>query len=140
MSIHSLLISIRPEHAKKIFTGEKTVELRRVRPKVSSGDTVLVYVSSPTKALIGGFEVDKVIESNPAGLWEQVNKNACLTEDEFCSYYAGTNKAFGIFIKQSWHFDTPLALSNLKEKWTNFHPPQSYRYISTHEADLLGVL
>ena len=57
-----LLLSIHPEHAKNIFDGIKTVELRRTRPRLSKCDQVLVYVSSPTKALVGAFEVKKVIE------------------------------------------------------------------------------
>lgn len=140
MSINSLLISIKPEHAKKIFSGDKTVELRRVRPKVSNGDTVLVYVSSPTKALIGAFEVDRVIETNPEKLWQEVEASAGVTLDEFNSYYTGTERAFGILIKKTWNFDVPLTLQNLKSKWMNFHPPQSYRYISEQEINLLGLL
>ena len=140
MSIHSLLISIKPEHAKKIFAGAKTVELRRVRPKLSNGDTVLVYVSSPTKALIGAFEVDRVIENSPKELWLEVELNAGITQAEFNSYYSGTERAFGILIKKTWNFDVPLTLQNLKSKWMNFHPPQSYKYISEQEANLLGLL
>ncbi len=140
MSVHSLLLSIRPKYAEQIFNGEKTVELRRVKPKISNGDTVLVYVSSPTKALLGAFEVDKVIESSPEHLWSKVSSIAGVTEEEFVSYYNGTEKAYGIFIKKSWHLEAPLALSNLKEKWENFHPPQSYRYISIKEAAVIGVL
>jgi predicted transcriptional regulator len=140
MSVHSLLLSIRPKYAEQIFAGEKTVELRRVRPKVSSGDTVLVYVSSPTKALIGAFEVDKVLELSPGNLWSKVHDIAGITEEEFSNYYDGSERAFGIFIKKSWHFKAPLALESLKMRWKNFHPPQSYRYISIQEAGLLGVL
>ena len=139
MSIYSLLISIKPEHAKKIFSGEKTVELRRVRPKLSNGDAVLVYVSSPTMALVGAFEVDRVIELSPESLWEEVKISAGITLDVFSAYYKGTDKAFGIVIKKSWNFDTPLSLENLKSKWINFHPPQSYKYISAQEINLLRV-
>lgn len=139
MSIYSLLISVRPEHAKKIFAGEKTVELRRVRPKIFSGDTVLIYVSSPTMALMGAFEVDRVIESNPESLWKEVKMNAGISLDDFSAYYKGTDKAFGIVIKKSWNFETPLTLENLKSKWINFHPPQSYKYISAQEFNLLGA-
>lgn len=140
MSVHSLLLSIRPKYAAQIFSGEKTVELRRIKPKISKGDTVLVYVSSRTKALLGAFEVDEVVESSPVNLWEKVQHIAGITEAEFISYYDGSDKAYGIFIKKSWHLDAPLALSNMKKKWENFHPPQSYRYVSIKEATLIGVL
>lgn len=140
MTVHSLLLSIRPKYAAQIFSGEKTVELRRVKPKITKGDTVLVYVSSPTKALLGAFEVDEVVELSPVNLWEKVQFIAGITEAEFVNYYDGSDKAYGIFIKKSWHLDAPLALSNLKTKWDNFHPPQSYRYVSIKEAAVIGVL
>jgi len=140
MHIHSLLISVHPKYVKKIFAGEKTVELRKVRPKISNGDVVLVYASSPTMALVGGFEVDKVIEANPADLWSKVRKSAGLTKDEFSDYYNGSSHAYGIFIKEPWCFETPLALKILRKRLAGFHPPQSYRYISTQEAQLLGIL
>lgn len=140
MGIHSLLLSIKPKFAEKIFAGEKTVELRRIRPRVAEGDTVLVYVSSPTKALIGGFEVASVVESEPEKLWSTVKDCAGITEEEFIAYYSGSERAFGIFIKRSWHLKTPLDLSKLKNKWADFHPPQSYRYLSLQEANLLGVV
>ncbi|HEY9294972.1 MAG TPA: hypothetical protein VIQ31_01115, partial [Phormidium sp.] len=59
-----LLLSIKPEYAKKIFKDQtKKVELRRVRTRLTEGDIVLVYVSSPEKVFVGSFEVEGVIES-----------------------------------------------------------------------------
>jgi predicted transcriptional regulator len=137
--VHSLLLSIRPEHANKIFNGSKKVELRRVKPKLSKSDTVLIYVSSPVKALMGGFEVDEVIEGAPDDIWCQVKEIAGITKDEFQKYFAGTNKAFAIMISKTWDLETPLDLLELKSKWLNFHPPQSYRYITLEEAAVLGL-
>lgn len=39
----SILMSIRPEWCKKIFDGEKTIEVRRNRPKLEPPFTVYVY-------------------------------------------------------------------------------------------------
>lgn len=139
MSIHSLLLSIRPEYADKIFSGIKTVELRRIRPRVKKGDSVLIYVSSPKKELIGGFEVEKVVEAAPSNLWLDVMGCAGLTEEVFNAYFYGSKRAYGIYIKRVWHLPAPLGLSLLKKNLANFHPPQSYRYLSIQEANLLGV-
>lgn len=68
-----LLLCIRPEYANKIFDSNKTVELRRVRPRLlNEGDLVLIYVSSPIKAVFGSFKVDSIIEKPIAELWEEV--------------------------------------------------------------------
>jgi len=140
MDIHSLLISVHPKYVEKIFAGEKTVELRKVRPKLTRGDVVLVYASSPTMALVGGFEVERVIETSPLALWGKVKKSAGITKEEFLNYYHGSSNAYGIFIKKPWYFENPLALQNLRKKLAGFHPPQSYRYVSMQEAKVLGVV
>lgn len=81
-----------------------------------------------------------VVEAEPEELWFKVKDCAGITEEEFNSYYIGSERAFGIFIKRFWHLKTPIDLCKLKKKWANFHPPQSYRYISLQEASLLGVV
>jgi predicted transcriptional regulator len=53
------------QRAVLIFAGTQTIELRRVCPKVSPGDLVLVYVSSPRMAWVGGFEVAGIISGEP---------------------------------------------------------------------------
>ena len=50
---NTLLISIHPEYAKKIFEGTKRVELRRIQPKIFEDDLVVVYVTSPVKRSFG---------------------------------------------------------------------------------------
>lgn len=137
--MHSLLLSIRPEHAKKIFIGSKKVELRRVKPKLNQGDTVLIYVSSPTKSLVGGFEVDSIIEGSPEDIWEQVEGIAGINIEEYNKYFDGSKRAYGIAIRNTWSLDNPLGLSELKNRWKNFHPPQSFKYVSFDEAKLLGI-
>ena len=61
-------MSIKPKYANLIFAGTKTIELRRVCPKVGLGDLVLVYVSSPRMALVGGFEVAGIVSGEPQTL------------------------------------------------------------------------
>lgn len=135
MSHKTLLLSIRPQYAEKIFTGKKTVELRKVRPSVQEGDLVLVYVSSPVKALCGSFIVDRVVSKSPAKLWEQVRLSAGISKAEFEAYYEGRELGFGIFLKAATSVSEPISLTNLRKTWANFHPPQSYRYLSDHEVE-----
>ncbi len=127
-----VLLSIKPKYADKIFNGTKTVELRRICPKVTKGDLVLVYVSSPVKALVGEFEVKKIVEAPLRVLWKKVQNYAGIDRKEFNQYYTGSMVGYGIFLKKALRLSEPLHLKNLKEEWPNFHPPQIYRYL-THE-------
>src|SRR5690349_13513634 len=100
MPRHILLLSIRPKYAEKIFDETKKVELRRVRPRLlKEGDLVLVYVSSPQKAVLGSFNVERIIEKPITELWEQVEKKAGISPEEFYSYYQGASVGIGIFFK-----------------------------------------
>jgi predicted transcriptional regulator len=133
----TLLLCLRPEFAEKVFEGKKRVELRRVRPKVTPDDWVLVYVSTPVKALIGAFRVRKVIEDNPDDLWDRVRKEAGITREEFDAYYEGAIKGFGIFLNDIRKLTNPVKLDHLREIWSDFRPPQCYRYMSSGEVELV---
>ena len=61
---NTVLLSIKPEYADKIFYQKtKKVELRRVFPSLDKDDLVIVYVSSPKKAVVGYFKVKKIIKN-----------------------------------------------------------------------------
>lgn len=136
----ALLLSIRPEHAQNIFTGTKTVELRRVRPRVSKGYKVLVYVSSPIKALVGGFEVAEVIEDKPKKLWGKVQEYAAITRKQFDEYYIDAVTGYGIMIANVWALDQVVPLEHLRKKLPGFQAPQSYRYLKDAEIRSVGAL
>ncbi len=134
-----LLMSIRPIYAEKIFSGEKTVELRRVKPKyIDKGDLVLVYASSPIKSLIGAFTVRKVIEKPLPQLWQSVKDKAGISKQDFFDYFFGVSSGVGIFIKDYWNIgEQPITLDKLREKFNGFTPPQSFRYATKDESKLI---
>jgi predicted transcriptional regulator len=139
MPSNILLLSIRPEYANKIFEGTKNVELRRVRTRLNSGDLVIVYVSSPEKALVGSFEVERVItvENLPKelnSLWKQVKEHAGLKRKQFNSYYKGASVGVGIFFRNIQIFPQRIELEYLREQLPNIRPPQSYRYLTSIEV------
>ncbi len=132
-----LLLSIKPEHASKIFAGSKTVELRRTRPKLNDGDLVVVYVSSPVKAIKGAFEVGRILSGTPAGLWKRVKDRSGLTWREFCDYFTDAEVGYALEIKKAWTYKVPINLQCIRKLWDDFNPPQSYRYLSDVERDEL---
>lgn len=140
MTPTALLVSLRPEHADKVFRGDKTAELRRVKPRVKAGDLLFVYVSSPVKALYGICEVIEVITGSPAQLCGQVLAISGLTEQQFNEYYEGAGCAFVIVFKNAKCLPEPLKLACLQQQWTNFTAPQSYRYLSKKDIDIVNVL
>lgn len=125
----SLLISVRPEFAEMIFSGSKTVELRRVRPNVRRGDIAIVYVSSPTQALQGAFEISNVVSAKPATLWRKFGRQSGIKRAAFLSYFAGKVLGHALVIKRAWKWAVSTSLSFLRRRNSGFHPPQSFRYL-----------
>lgn len=132
-----LLLSIRPRYAEKIFSGEKTVELRRTKPRIEAGDLVLVYTSSPRCALTGAFVVANVMTGTPEVIWRKCGSKAEIEREAFNAYYEGAKSAFAIGIERAWTFDRPVTLRELRRRMKGFHPPQSYRYLPGGTASSL---
>lgn len=131
-----VLLSVRPTFADKILNGTKRVELRRVKPSLKPGDIVLLYVSSPVKELRGIFQVEQILTKQPAELWNEVQRDAGVTREQYNTYFCGARVASGIYL----HLVTktvPIKLKELRQRWVNFHPPQGYRYVDSHELALL---
>ncbi|MDY6783818.1 MAG: ASCH domain-containing protein [Cyanobacteriota bacterium] len=141
MSPTILLLSIHNKYANMLFEGDKQVELRRVRPRhLHNDDLILVYVTSPKQALVGLLKVEKIVENSPDNLWEIVKKKAGLTHKEFKDYYKNSPTGVAIFVNKTFSFETPIKLENLKKEWSDFRPPQCYRYLKDAEICLIQSL
>ncbi|NET55529.1 MAG: ASCH domain-containing protein [Symploca sp. SIO2E6] len=138
MSPNFLLLSIHHKYASMIFEGAKRVELRRVRPRhLNNGDFLLVYVTSPKQALVGLIEVEKVVEMVPEELWKFVKDKAGITYTEFNKYYENSATGFAIFLKEPSKFNKPIKLEQLRKNWSNFQPPQCYKYLKDGEVSII---
>lgn len=133
MSNRAVLMSIKPKYADLIFAGTKTIELRRVCPKVGPGDLVLVYASSPRMALVGGFEVAGIVSGEPRSLCRKWQLRSGVQKETFLHYFQDCPTAHGILIGRTWQFESATELKTLRRRKGGFHPPQSYRYVGSDE-------
>lgn len=126
-----LIISVKPEYARKILTGEKTIELRKCAPKkVGKDGYILIYVTAPIKELWGIYKIENIIKESPNTLWENFGKQTGITKQEFNDYYKENKNAFGIQLQEVRNlFKHSIKLDNLKSLIPGFMPPQTYRYI-----------
>ncbi len=121
----SVLMSIKPEFAKKIFNGSKKYEFRRIIFKNQRIKKVVVYASSPIKKVIGEFEISKVLEMNLEDLWRETNSHSGISKDLFMDYYRGKDRGFAIKIAKVKVYPEPLCLRGD----FNLKPPQSFQYL-----------
>ncbi len=132
-----LLISVKPQYAKKILEGKKTIELRKSAPQRINKDTLmLIYVTSPINELWGVCKIKNIIKDNPKKLWERVGVQTGITEEEFNSYYKKYDNAFGIEVEEIKNLSKhSISLSSLRKLINGFIPPQTYGYINKNEID-----
>lgn len=135
MPSRAVLMSIRPRFAQGILAGEKTVELRRRAPRVEPGDVVVIYETSPTKAIVGWTKVEAVETAAPAALWAKVEDDAGVSRREFDEYFAGSPSATAIRLVDVMALATPIKLDAIRMRWPWLRPPQSYRYVSVAHSN-----
>jgi predicted transcriptional regulator len=126
-----LIISVKPEYARKILKGEKTIELRKCAPKkVGKDGYILIYVTAPIKELWGVYKIQNIIKENPNTLWENFGKQTGITKQEYNDYYKENKNAFGLQLKEVKNlFKHSIKLNSLKNLIPGFMPPQTYSYI-----------
>lgn len=122
----SVLISIQPQWCEKIFNGEKTIEVRRTRPKIETPFTVYVYMTKHKwifkllpflknrfAKVIGSFVCDRIREIIPLGLrgfklGAEWLKEMCLSKEQLDEYG-------GLKTLYSWHITEPKLFDKPKE-------------------------
>lgn len=124
-----VLLSIKPGFVEKIFSNDKTVELRKRIPNLVKGDELLIYASAPVMAIVGAVEVTDVVQQSPDDLWRMVRAHAAVEQDFFAEYYQDHSTAYGIFLGRTRLYSKEYSLSRLRKSWPGFVPPQNYRYI-----------
>lgn len=120
-----VLLSIKPEFAEKILTGEKKFEFRKKIFKNKDIKKVLLYASSPVQKVIGEFEIEEIFQADIATLWSKTNLHAGITKDYFSAYFSAHKSGFAIKVKKAKRFKKPQCLRSEY----NLFPPQSFAYI-----------
>lgn len=134
------MISMRPTFVERVFTGQKTVELRRTRPSLAEGDTVFVYCSAPVSALIGTFAVVEIIEEEVDRLWMEVFRDAGVSREEYDSYFENARVGFGIRFERLVELDDPIPLERLRNDLGGFAPPQCFNYFRDNLGAIMSLL
>lgn len=133
----AVMISIQPKWVELIANGEKTIEVRKTRPKLDtpfkcyiyatkSGDRIVlkndrVYeiAKNLTGKVIGEFVCDEITKLDFITLRGSIKskdliKNACLNIDE-TKQYIGTKNGYGWHISDLVIYDEPKEIGEFKK-------------------------
>ena len=132
----AVLISIRPMWSQKIMSGQKTVEVRKTRPKMNPPFKCYIYKCGNGK-VIGEFLCDEIIEDRTYGHNEEFYRAACMSAYDAAAY-AMQSPMYGWHISDLRVYDHPHDLwefTGLRETKYGLapgpitRPPQSWRYV-----------
>ena len=135
----AVLISIRPKWVEKIANGEKTIEVRKTKPKLDTPFKCYIYCTLPKYPhedfiatdyprpqfygggkVVGEFTCERVVPITYDGgrLWCTTNAAfspaTCLSQAEIIAYIGDKGRCYGWHISDLRIYDTPRDLGEFK--------------------------
>lgn len=129
----AVLISIRPEWCDLISRGQKTLEVRKTRPKIDTPFKCYIYCTKAPKGwfwlnspnirrdgvVIGEFICDRYVIDRTFGHDAVINAAACMTEIQ-CAVYSCGSPLYGWHISKLKIYDKPKELIDFRRPFP-FH-------------------
>ena len=125
----AILMSIKPKYSRLIFSGVKKYELRKTPIKARGNEVVVVYESTPTKAVVGYFETKKIVKNSPEAIWTTLKSDIGVSEKEFFEYFYQKRWGYALKIDNPKLFDRKISLQELREVYGHWNPPQNFQYL-----------
>ena len=130
-------MSIRPEFANRLLSGEKRVEFRR-RPAARNVTHILIYATSPICAVVGVAEIERLEHGTPEKLWRAFRLVGGIGRSDFFDYFANADRGCAYVVRRIWPCTSPVPLGR---KGLPSMAPQAFQYVrpSILEAVLSGI-
>lgn len=119
-----ILLSIKPEFANRIVSGEKRFEYRTHVP-IKKVDSIVIYSTTPVGKIIGEVEVEGVVSGAPSSLWEKTKEFAGIPRAKYREYFKGRKVAYAFKLGQVKIFEQDVFLSD----YGVIKAPQSFVYL-----------
>lgn len=135
-----LVLSVRPDYADKIMSGQKSVEVRRKFAKSWEGVRLNIYASSPTQSLMGEAKVVRVIEAAPSVIWEHFESQVGCLKRDFDRYTEGCRLVSAIVLDDVRPYAFPVPLVQLEQITScQLVPYQSYGILGKNKPWLDAI-
>jgi predicted transcriptional regulator len=140
-----LVMSIRAEHARKVLSGKKKVEIRRRFSKKWAGCKVSIYASGRERCLVGAASISQVIAGEPESVWERFHEELGCTRAEFDEYTRSASEVYAVVLECATAYRKSMSLGEMSElTQKKLRPPQNYYNLSNNsnwaEAVSMGAL
>jgi len=140
-----ILMSIKAEHARKVVSGTKKVEIRRSFSKKWTGCKVSIYASGSERSLVGEASIKRVVVDRPENVWQRFHEQIGCTKEEFDKYTGSKNEIYAVVLENAIPYQKSISVREVssltKEK---LRPPQNYYNLNNNikwaEAVSMGAL
>ncbi|UZD95714.1 hypothetical protein LOY64_01485 [Pseudomonas corrugata] len=134
----NIIISIKPKFCKEIYSGAKTLELRKsIGIEFVPNARLYIYESAPTKSLTGEAVIDRVSRLSVGDIKKTYLSAACIDAEEFDNYYFGKSFGYVIFLRDVKHYSNKLLLKEMMR--IGFHAPQSFAYARPEMVEFIEL-
>ena len=104
-----MVFSIRPQFVAMFRAGAKRFEFRTRVPWVL-GETVLIYETAPTSAIVASAVVCRIADASPFSIWTDFGDLGGITREDFDRYFASRARAVAIELTNSVWLSEPRKL------------------------------
>ena len=123
--METILLSVKPEYAKRILAGTKQFEYRK-RLATKPVEKIIIYETVPTMKIVGEVIVVETISEAPESLWEKTKEKAGISSLKYHDYFMGCDTAYAYRLGKVTRYTAPKMLAD----FNILHPPQSFIYIT----------
>lgn len=136
-SSETVVISLHPEHANKILSGNKKLEFRRVWA-TKPVKAVVIYATQPVQKIVAIGYVKQVHYGSPNKLWNIAKLvGGGLSRRSLYNYFSGKKSGYAIEFDNIVKLHEPVSPHSVL---SSFHPPQSFNYLKDSELENLKFL
>lgn len=133
-----LFISVKPRYARAILEGRKTVEVRRKFPQLPSGTMVVLYSSSPERAVLGTVRLKRTTRVASSAVWAMHADSIDIGKDALSEYLEGADASTLLEVEDPQTWEQPIPLDQLRDL-LGVEPPQSFRYLRPEQVALISA-
>jgi predicted transcriptional regulator/adenylate kinase len=130
-----VVISLHPEHANKILSGEKALEFRRVWASKPVSH-VVIYATSPVQKVVAVAQVKQIHIGSPSHLWKLAKiLGGGLSRRALYKYFNGKKRGYAIEFSSITRLTPAMSASSL---FGVFHAPQSFAYVNKKDINKIN--
>ena len=129
------MMSIKPQYAFRLLSGEKRVEFRR-RSAAKRITHIVVYATRPVGAVVGVLEIDDLTEGTPSALWQAFSNVGGICRADFFEYFSGSTTGVAYIVGKAW---SCVEAQELGDVGLPKVPPQAVQYLDDDTVERLKV-